>query len=109
MTSPDTGVVYVTLAVFVLIILGILWKPIVALTLVGVLSIVGGILSMVLGGLFGPSVGINAIIGGIVLIALGRMVVVAEEAVSRLRGLRRDLKETRSARKTAPAPPTTPG
>jgi hypothetical protein len=66
----------------------------------GVLSIIGGIFA---GGLIGPSVGISTIIGGIVLVGLGRMLEVAEDAAAQLRGLRRDLKESRPARKADPA------
>jgi len=104
--NPGVGLV-LFLVVFVLIVLGSVWKPAIALVIAGMLSIVGGVLATVLGGLFGPSVGINAVIGGIVLIGLGQMVTIAEDAVAELRGLRRDLRVTRPAHKSPAEGPTT--
>jgi hypothetical protein len=99
---PGPGTGYVGLAVLVLIVVGIaaaVWKPAIALMIAGALSIIGGIFA---GGLIGLSVGISTIIGGIVLVGLGRMLEVAEKVEAHLRGLRRDLKESRPARKADP-------
>lgn len=93
--SPE-ATSYILIIVLAAVVFGIIAKPAIALIILGILALIGGLFSIASGGIFGVSFGTTGIVSGVALIGFGRLIAFVESLLEETRLLRKDIARLRS-------------
>jgi len=90
LNSPEASG-YVALIVLIAVVLGIIAKPAIALVILGIVALIGGLISLASGNIFGISFGTTGVVSGVGLVGFGRLIAYVESLLAEIRLLRQDM------------------